>query len=244
MSAGLTAFQLAFQLSPIVLVNGVSSFMPGSMLPIIALTEAINFPDGLLSGSANIGLSNFFANFKPLPGSSLIDQEIAKYPFANQAVAANAVIQQPLSISMLMDTSVRDTLGYAAKLAIMEVLINVLTLHNQSGGTYHVATSAHLYLNCLMRSIRDASNGQSAQAQNGWILEFEEPLLTLSAAQAAMNSLTNLIGSGMPVAGQPTAWGLVQSVANPATALGSTVVPAAQTSAAAGGISVTPLAPL
>ena len=53
---GLAAWKLAFQLSPIVLTNGIVADFPASMLPIIALTEMINFPLGLLTGGANISL--------------------------------------------------------------------------------------------------------------------------------------------------------------------------------------------
>lgn len=215
MSAGLTAFQLAFQVSPIILVNGLVGSIPGGMLPVIALTEAINFPDGLLSGGSSINLLDFFAHYRPMPGSSLLDQDLGRYPFANQQVAANAVIQQPLTISMRMDIPVNKTLGYAAKLAIMELLVAALNQHNTSGGTYIVSTPAHIYIGCVLRSLRDASGGQSLQAQNAYQWDFEVPLLTLGAADQALNSLNNLISSALPIQGQPTAFGLASTLAQP-----------------------------
>src|SRR4051812_48610252 len=111
-SPGLVAWKTAFELSPIVLVNGLVEGFPGGILPIVAITEAVNFPLSLLAGSQNSDLDGFFAHFRPLPGGTLIDQELGRYPFANQAVAANAVIAQPLTISMEMVVPAKGTLGY------------------------------------------------------------------------------------------------------------------------------------
>ena len=77
------------------------------MLPIISITEALNFTVGILSGGENIELDDFFANYQPIPGGTLIDQDIGEYPFANQSVAANAVIAKPLKIPMMMICPVR-----------------------------------------------------------------------------------------------------------------------------------------
>src|ERR1700680_1822169 len=95
-SPGGAAFKLTYELSPIILTGGIANFMPGGMLPIIALTEPLNFIGGILSGGGDLDLDDFFAHFVPLPGSGLVSQEFGEYPFANQAVAANAVIRKPL----------------------------------------------------------------------------------------------------------------------------------------------------
>src|SRR5271154_3476897 len=99
--AGTAIWKLGFELSPIMLTGGLAGPM-GGMLPIIAYTEAINFVGGLLSGTENIEMDDFFAHFQPLPGSTLINLELGTYPFANQTVAANATIKQPLHLSLLM----------------------------------------------------------------------------------------------------------------------------------------------
>src|SRR5262245_23416693 len=112
-SAGLIAWSLAFQKSPIILIDGWAAFL-GGYLPLIAITEAINFPLGVLSGGNDIGLDNFFANFRPLPGASIARQVVGHYPFANQAIAANATIQQPLVVSMEMTVISNTRFGYAA----------------------------------------------------------------------------------------------------------------------------------
>ena len=88
------------------------------MLPMLAISQAGSFLSGLISGGSDLDLDSFFANFYPMPGSSLIDQQIGHYPFANQTVAANAIIVQPLTVSMLMRVPVRDPGGYSTKLSV------------------------------------------------------------------------------------------------------------------------------
>ena len=105
-------FKLTYELSPIILTGGIATNIPGGGLPIVSITEALNFTEGLLSGGEDLDLDDFFAHFVPLAGSSLIDQQIAKYPLANQTVAANAVITQPLNISMRMIVAAKDGVGY------------------------------------------------------------------------------------------------------------------------------------
>src|SRR5262245_4021911 len=117
---GYNAWKLVFEVSPIFLQGGIASFMPtAQMLPIIALTEAVNFTLGILTAPKEINLDNVFAHFAPLPNSSMIAQQIAKYPFANQQVAANAGITQPLNISYQMTCPARGEVGYLAKLPTM-----------------------------------------------------------------------------------------------------------------------------
>lgn len=232
---GYAAWKLSFQLSPIILTNGIASFMPGGMLPIIAITEAVNFTAGLLSGPQNINLDNFFANFAPLPGGTLQDNSIGGYPFANQSVAANAIIVNPLKISMLMYCPARNPLGYAAKLATMMALKAALDNHKLSGGTYIVATGSNFYPNCIMTNMSDASGGESKQTQNAWRLDFEQPLLTadqLQQAQGQQNALMSEISSGTQVT--TTSWsGLAPTVGVPQSLAGPSIIPAL--SGASGG---------
>src|ERR1017187_8109278 len=155
-SPGLAAFKLSFQLAPIILTGGIASAIPGGMLPLLAITEALNFTEGLPSGGNNLDdLDGFFATFHPLPGATLIDQQIGQYPFANQAVAANPVIAQPLSISMRMICPARDEAGYAIKLATMLALQSTLKQHNSQGGTYTVATPSFFFTDTVMTAMRD-----------------------------------------------------------------------------------------
>lgn len=205
MSPGLAIFKLAFQVCPIFLTSGLAEFIPGGILPIILLTEAINLPLGLLT-RGNIGLDDFFANYVPQPGGTIISNIIAEYPFANQAVAANAIIQAPLDFSLRMHCPARTRLGYAAKLATMIGLQTALSEHNRRSGLYTVATPSYFYTNCLMLGMRDITGGDTHQAQSVWQLDFRKPLITLNAAQAAQNSLMSKLTSGAEVPGDPPAW--------------------------------------
>lgn len=232
-STGLAAFKLSFQLSPIILTGGVAGFIPGGMLPLISITESLNFAFGILGGSADIDLDSFFANFHPMAGSTLISQKIGKYPFANQAVAANAVIADPLNISMLMMVPARGPGGYAVKLATMMALQATLKQHNASGGTYIIATPSFFFTDCVMLNMRDVTPAASKQAQAAWVLDFEKPLLTLDQAAQALNSLMNTINSGTPIQGQPAWSGLGPTVGQPPSLAASSVIPAASGPAAA-----------
>jgi hypothetical protein len=179
-SVGSVAFTLAFQLSPIILCNGIATSIPGGVLPIIAITEAVNFPLGLLSGSVSADLDSYFAYFQPLPGSTLGDNQIGSYPFANQAVAGNAIIQQPLTVSMLMVCPTQS--NYLASLGIMMALQATLQQHDQTGGTYTVITPKMFYPNMIRTRMVDVSTASSKQAQNTYQIDFVQPLLTLEAA--------------------------------------------------------------
>ena len=235
MNPGLAAFKLSFNISPIILTGGVAGLIPGGMLPIISITQALDFAIGLLgTGGDDIDLDSFFCYFQPLSGSTFIDQQIGQYPFANQAVAANAVISQPLAISMEMICPVRQPFGYATKLATMTALQNTLAQHNASGGTYTVATPSRFYENCVMLRMVDTSGGSSKQTQERWRLDFVQPLLTLEQAAQAQNSLMGKLSSGVPIGGDPPAWsGLPPTVGAPPSLAGPGVVPAL--SGASGG---------
>jgi hypothetical protein len=219
LSAGEVQFKLSYQLSPIILTGGIAAAIPGGMLPIILLTQGLSFVDGLLSGGADLDLDEYFAHFEPLPGSTLINQSIGKYPFANQQVAANAVIRQPLRVSMRMICPARGASGYALKLATMTTLQAVIAQHNNSGGTYTIATPSFFYTNMVMSDpgMTDTSAGNSQQRQNTYQLDFEQPLLTLQDAIQAQNNLMSQISAGMPVGASPSWSGTSPTVGNPAS---------------------------
>lgn len=226
---GSAAWKLAFQLSPIILVNGWAANFPVPVLPIIALTEAVNFPLGLLSGG-NVNLDRFFANYQPLPGSSLIEQDVGEYPFANQSVAANAVITRPRTVSMVMICPVQNRFGYYERLAIITALKEVFDRHNSSGGTYIVATPSYIYTNCVMLRMVDASMGNTKQPQNAWQLDFRRPLITIEEAEQAQNGLFSILSSGAPIPGNPASvgWsGLATGSSIPGSIATPGIIPAA-----------------
>lgn len=219
MSAGSlrSLFQLAFQVSPVVLVNGVASNIPGGLLPIVAITEGLSFAEGVLTGSVPDNLDDFFAQFLPMPGGTLISQAIGEYPFANQAVAANAVIQQPLTISMMMIAPVRDVAGYALKLPTFSFLQGMLAAHNASGGLYHIATPAFVYTNCVMTGMTDVSEGDTRQRQVTWQLDFRQPLVTPAQAASTLGAYMQKIANGTQLTGNP-AWSGPQASSGAPTA--------------------------
>jgi hypothetical protein len=238
-SPGLVLFKLAFQLCPIFLTGGVAQQIPGQILPIILLTEAINLPLGLLTGGENIELDDFFAHYIPQPGGTIVDNAIAQYPFANQAVAANALIQQPLRISLRMHCPARATLGYAAKLATMLLLQSTLQQHNRTAGTYTVATPSYFYTNCIMVGMRDITGGDTHQAQSVWQLDFEQPLLTVQQALAAQNNLMNKLTGGAQINGQPAWSGGATQIGQPSP---NTSIPVGSSAAGSQVVSATPAA--
>lgn len=244
-SPGQAAYKLTFQLSPLIMTGGVASMIPGGMLPLISITQAVNFTFGLLNGADEIDLDNFFANFQPVPGATLIDNTIGSYPFANQAVAANAIIAQPLKVALLMICPARDTAGYATKLATMMALQATFAQHNASGGTYTIATPSFFYTDCIMGPMTDVTPGASKQVQAAWRIDFVKPLLTLAQAAEAQNALMSKISAGTSFDGAPSWSGLGQSVGVPQSLAAASVIPAASSAggagtAAAAGAAVSP----
>jgi hypothetical protein len=218
------AFKIACEISPVILTNGIATALGGA-LPILLLTESTaSALSGIASSGANpiagllnsVGnslsltgidqqLDSFFAHFMPLPGASLINNQISMYPFANQQVAANAIIAQPLTVSLKMICPVRGDAGYPIKLSIMSSLQKSLTQHNSIGGTYSVVMPSYIYANCIMTGMRDISSGESKQSQYVWQLDFTQPLVTQQAATQALNSLMQSLTNGtQPSTGIPT----------------------------------------
>jgi len=212
------AYDLAFQVSPIILVDGIASNTLGGMLPIIALVgQSAAFLQGALSNG--FSSSDFFARFVPIPGSTLITQQVATYPFANQVTAANATIQQPLNISLRMLAPVKDAAGYLSKTAIFTSLQNSLRAHNASGGTYHIATPAYIYKNCILVAMTDATGGGGHQQQIEYQLDFVQPLITGQQATTAYNNLMSRLSSGSQVTPATSAGSSIWS--NASVAIGS-----------------------
>ena len=198
-SSGLVAYKLAFQISPIMFEGGIASAIPRGILPLLSISNAISFVGGLLTPGDNApDLDGYFAYFQPLAGGTLIDQQIGMYPFANQSVAANAVIQQPLTISMLMICPAGGSGGYLSKPSIMASIQSSFQSHNTSGGTYSILTLAGLYSSCVMTSMTDISTTTTKQVQNTYKLDFLKPLVSLQQAAQAYNGEMGQIASALP----------------------------------------------
>lgn len=191
-------YQLSYEISPIILSGGLATNITNSLLPIIAITEASNFTAGLLEGNAPINFNDFFGHFRPLPGASLISNDVATYPFANQNYAANAIISKPLQISMLMNCPANTNGGYLSKMITFTALKYALELHNQLGGTYIVATPSYIYLNCILTNLSDVSRPDSQQPQNAWQFDFMQPLIS-QGPQNTLGAFMSAVEGGLPI---------------------------------------------
>jgi hypothetical protein len=218
--------QLVYQASPIVLTRGIATPMGGA-LPIVALTEGANFLATALSGGNPVDLNNLFANYVVLSGSTLIANQIGMYPFANQTVAANAIIAQPLAVSLMMRVPAKGAFGFAVKLATMTALQKILSQHSLSGGTYSVITPAYIYTDALLVNVQD-SGEDDTQQQHSYRLDFIQPLVSLQAAQNAQNGLMQQITAGSQITGTPTWSGYPLTVGNATSVLTSGLVPSSQ----------------
>ena len=176
-------------------------------MPIIGLTGQIGaFLQGIAS-SQDV-TSAFYAKYVPIPGGTVINNAIATYPFANQQVAANAIIEQPKNISLRMIAPVRDTGGYLTKTAIFTALQTALQNHNNAGGTYTIATPAFLYTDCVMTTMTDITSGNTKQQQIEWQLDFIKPLISTSDANAAFsNQMAKLSGGNVLTSSSPSGIG-------------------------------------
>lgn len=216
--AAASAYDIAFQVSPIILVGGIASNTLGGMLPIIALGgQALSALQGAITSGINTDA--FFARYVPIPGSTLVNQTAATFPFANQATAANATIQNPLNISLRMICPVKDTAGYLTKLPILTSLQNSLVAHNAAGGLYHVATPAYVYTNLILTAMTDVTGGGTKQQMIEYQLDFVQPLVTQMQATQAYNSLMSKLSGGAQVGPATTPGTSIWS--NAATAVGS-----------------------
>ncbi|MHA1063412.1 hypothetical protein ACR9GP_05820 [Enterobacter ludwigii] len=204
MQALQSTFKLAFEISPIILVDGIASQVPGGAIPIAVFTEGLSMTYGqLVSGS---DMATFTTRFYPMAGTSMIAQEIGTYPFYDMATAANSVVRMPNRIAMQMVRPANaENAPYPEKIVTFTALKTALDYHNASGGSYTVLTPACVYTGCLMRSLIDVSgfSDENKQVQHTWCLEFEQPLLQLSQLEQVMGNMMQKFNDGMPA---PTSW--------------------------------------
>jgi hypothetical protein len=200
---GLVAFDLTFRISPIILTGGIAGAILGGAVPIINYLQPTMFTSLVDSGTGDLTLDQFFAHFQPLPGATLGENDIGRYPFANQTIAANAIIFQPLRVSLLMICPVNPPNTYAQKYAVMTALQATLQQHDLMGGLYTVATPAFTWQNCIRLRIVDVSRGETNQPQITWQWDFEQPQIAVSAAQGAYNNMLGKIAAQTPLGPNP-----------------------------------------
>lgn len=187
-------WDMAFQISPIFFVNGIASQVPGGMLPVATFTAPGVLYSFLTTGNYSL---DAFPKFVMLTGSTIVNFTVGNYPFANQQVAANAMIQQPRNVSMKLIAPVNQPGGYAIKLAFWEVLSEVITAHNNQGGSFLVLTPAKVYTGMLLTSISDITGEGTNQTQIEWQFDFVQPIISVQSAINALSNLNQKITSGL-----------------------------------------------
>jgi hypothetical protein len=222
----LSSFQYSYEISPIMLVGGVASTMPGGILPIVSVMDQANYSNGIASAPTPTDIGEIFGHFKPVPGHSLIVNEIAHYPMANMSVAANAIITHPNTIALEMLVPANATITMQNKLSVITSLKGTLDNHTAQGGYYTVCTPSYIYTGCLLTSLIDATeDGVGSQPQVRWIWSFEQPLVTAaSAAQnQAMSKISNrTVDTADPPGSRPAA----SSVGYVSSSVATSTIPA------------------
>lgn len=207
----LQSFRSAYQLAPILLVGGIASKAVGGSMTILALTEGQD-------GASYADLNDYFCHFEPLPGATLVDFSPAEYPFASLNMAANAMLQQALHISLKMLCPARTGANnYDSIQAKITRIQQQLTAHILAGGTFTVATPATIYDNCLLTTVRDISNAGDKKVQGVFQWDFVKPLITQQQADAAYNNLYAKLQGGLPVPNPPTNSGPSAAIGNATT---------------------------
>ena len=135
------------------------------------------------------------------PFSSVVTSTHDLTPFANQRVAANATIQEPLTVSLHMIAPVKVAGGYITKLAQISALQALFEKHNNAGGTYVILTPAKIYSTCLMLSMTDITGGETKQDQVAFQIDFIQPLISQVSLANAMSSLMSKATNGQPSTG-------------------------------------------
>lgn len=262
-NTGIQSFRRSYEICPIYLVGGIASQgaggIPGGGLPITSILQSSLYPQGVttqaapagqsLGGGGPVGASDsldaYFAHFEVQTGGTLIDNEIAHYPFANMGIAANAVIQQPTHVSLRMLCPADPARGvtYANKQAIITALRNSLLQHINLGGYFTVSTPSFIYNNGLLLTLEDdGEEYEGGQVQTAFLWNFEFPLITLAQAQGALSALNSKISGNVQLGGDPPGSQVLSTlVAEPGSNTVQSVVPAAMTPVASN--IATPLSP-
>jgi hypothetical protein len=191
-NAARAAYDASFQISPIILSGGLFSSALGGVM---ALSGLVSTVINDVTGSDLLPT----VRYVPLPGATVINNTVATYPFANQAVAGNAVIRNPKNVSLLMIAPVNSVGGYLLKMATFMALQSTFEAHTAAGGTFHVLTPSYPYFDCLMTGMTDVTSGEGHQQQIQWQIDFVQPLVTQQQAQTAWNGMMSKISGGQQI---------------------------------------------
>jgi hypothetical protein len=227
-----SAYKVRYQIAPIILTGGIAQNVPGGMISMLAgsnpnlilptlysegaqrnLLDALN-PSGQIIGtqgdpSTSPGFSNFddaFGAFNVLAGGTLCVQTVPKYPLADMTLAANAIVREPLTLSLIWDTPMRGANAWDTKLTVMQALKMMLDQHNNAGGLYAVMTPAFFYENLILTALTDNSRGGNSLPQNAWRFDFERPMVVnttdlTTIGYGAQNIALQKMTAGLPASG-------------------------------------------
>lgn len=248
----MTDYKLMYQVAPIILTNGIVG--EGGVVNMLALTNpsvtqiGLNgvipatatmisplVPSNFLSGAVTLDLDETFGSFTVSPGGSLLMQTVPKYPLADMTMAANAIVRDPITLSLLWDTPMRVprtlaavavTDAWAIKFATMMALKGMLDQHNNLGGTYSVMTPAYTYTDLILTALTDVSRPGNPVPQNAWRFDFERPMvLTEQDVQNDQNLLLKRITAGVLTNGQ-TSGNQTPTIAQPLEATAASIIAA------------------
>lgn len=194
-----TAFALAYEWSPIIFTGGLFNWSDFGF-PIIAVTQSLSVAGTLTAAVLDGGNIQPFAQplftWRPMPGSTLWEAEIAEYPLYTSQIAANAQVQRPLRVSMLGISPAGAGTPMSVKIATMFALRAVIQDHVNQGGTFTVVTPSYVYTDCLLTNFVDVSDGTTNQAQVSWQLDFVQPLLTFPNSGGLLSTFMDTISKG------------------------------------------------
>lgn len=188
-----SAWSAVYEYNPILLTGGIAEYIPGGIMPISALVNGIQ----LVTGGG-------FATFKPIPGSDIISNKVAEYPFPNQVTAANAVVREPLFVSLLMMIPVQDDGGYLTKLAVISGLKNSIQMHQNMGGLFTVLTPYQTYSDCVLLSFRCIDEGDTKQVGHTYQFDFKQVIVTTDAAEGEYNAMMKKIDGEFAFSNEPS----------------------------------------
>ncbi|GBQ08755.1 hypothetical protein [Saccharibacter floricola] len=199
--AGRTLGQLAYVNSPILLTDGIANKMGGTV-PIMFYTQLVGTLNGLISGAVrgNVNLPNLdntWCHWQNVQGNTLIDNTPAQYPYANQTVAANALVTNPTNISMQMICPPRGPGAMLTKILTIQSLVSLLNKHCQLGGYFNIITPGQFYTKMLLTNVADSSPHADTQPAVQYTFKFTRPLTQKNEAAQKMSTLMTKASGGM-----------------------------------------------
>lgn len=184
-------FRMQYEYAPILLKYGIADGFSEKVMSILQLTQQGGYP---------VSDSGYFGYFAFVNGGTYMQNTVAQYPFANQYVAANAIVRQPNNVSLLMNCPATASMPIDRRQSIFQSLIASLDRHVAMGGLFVVYTPMGILDNCVLLATRDASNGENAILQNGIIFDFQQPLImTIDDANKASNTTAGKIDAGAKI---------------------------------------------